>query len=353
MRRCLLVCALLAWLMAGSVGEVLAYAPQGDLLSQRAFTVTVQDHDGTPKEDATVTIRDGQTYELLYQVHTNANGQATVTLTDWAWYVVTATAPDHGAQEFWYYNYILPNDWNDGPGKILRRKDPWIDTVTLPTEPVPVGQPMTATLTIDHDHDATNYDLKVKVTMFVDDDGEEPYLCQVTADTQNFFGGIEPFAMGYAPEQAGDYQVRFVVERQFEQNPWYVADEGGWEWSLRAGQVEPTPTPLPCSLGGTVFVDGDRDGARSAGEAGLADAQVHLCTASGAVLQTGASGADGRYLFDGLAPGEYLLGLGRLPEGYSRGLSVIPVVSQAGETHTDLDFWVWSDWRVGLPCIIK
>lgn len=353
MRRCALVCSLLVALMARSAGEVAAHAPQSALLSQRSFTVTVQDHDGTPKEDATVTIRDGETYELLYQVHTNAYGQATVTLTDWAWYVVTATAPDHGVQEFWYYNYVLPDDWNDGPSKILRRKDPWIDTVTLPAEPVPVGEPMTATLTIDHDHDATNYDLKVKVSMIVDDDGQEPYLYQVSADTQNFFMGIEPFEMVYTPDQAGDYQVRFVIERQFEENPWYVADEGGWEWSLRAGQVEPTPTPVPCSLGGTVFVDGNRDGTRSVGEAGVADAQVHLCTATGDVLQTEYSGADGGYVFDGLPPGDYLIGLGRLFEDCVRGVSVIPVVAQAGEIREDLDFGVWSEWRVGLPCVIK
>jgi hypothetical protein len=320
----------------------------------RAFTITVKDHDGSVKQGARITIRDGETYAIAHQVVTNAYGQATVNLTDWAWYVVTVVAPDHGVDEFWYYNYILPADWTDadGPAKVMQRKDPWIAAVDMPTASVPVGAEQQFAVTIQHNHDATNYDLKVIVRMWVDDDGLEPYLFAGVSAQQNFYAGIHPFVIPYTPTAEGTFLVRFRVDRQFENNPWYVADEGGWEWSLQVGEPEPTPTPAPCRVSGRVFEDVDRDGAYGAGDLAVPRAEVLLCDAGGAVVDTRQTDAQGRYAFADLPAGSYLLGLGALPGHYGRPTGTVELVCAPGEDRQNTDFYLWR-WTVNLPCIEK
>ena len=328
-----------------------ARAPQGVGL-HRAFTITVKDHDGTVEPGARITIRDGETYDLLYQVYTDAYGQATVDLTDWAWYVVTVVATDYGVEEFWYYNYILPADWNDGSGKVMQRKDPWLDIVSLPPAPVPAGDEQDFVVTIDHNHEATNYGLKIWVLVWVDDDGEEPYLYAGVSAMQTFFGGLQPFHLSYTPPAPGDYLVRFRIDRQWEEGQRYVADEGGWTWQLQVVESGPTPTPEPCRVAGRVYEDLDRDGSFGGLDAPVAGAEVLLCDAWGVVVYRQFSDDIGQYVFDDLAPGSYIVGLGTVPGVFQRRDGPFELDCRAGQQYSGVDFRLLA-WYVRLPCIMR
>jgi len=59
------------------------------------------------------------------------------------------------------------------------------------------------------------------------------------------------------------------------------------------------------SIGGTVFVDGNRDGLRQTAERGIAAATVSLLDAAGTVIATTTSDSSGRYLLSGLDLGTY------------------------------------------------
>ncbi|OGO51530.1 MAG: hypothetical protein A2148_01230 [Chloroflexi bacterium RBG_16_68_14] len=83
---------------------------------------------------------------------------------------------------------------------------------------------------------------------------------------------------------------------------------------------EPTATPTPtaevpaatATISGVVFDDLDGDGARAPDEPGLPDKQLAL-RGSGAFARFGRTSADGSFLFDGLPPGQYSVGM--LPSG--------------------------------------
>lgn len=64
-------------------------------------------------------------------------------------------------------------------------------------------------------------------------------------------------------------------------------------------------TVLGSSLGGTVWEDGDGDGARVAGESPVGGATVRLLDSAGTVVDTAQTGADGSYLFTQLHSGDY------------------------------------------------
>ncbi len=94
----------------------------------------------------------------------------------------------------------------------------------------------------------------------------------------------------------------------------------------------------PMSLGDTVFVDLNEDGLYDAGEE-LAGATVELFEADGTTPATDADGApvpsdttaaDGLYLFDNLAPGDYVVKV-TPPNGYEA------TVSQVVDPNTDID----------------
>lgn len=64
------------------------------------------------------------------------------------------------------------------------------------------------------------------------------------------------------------------------------------------------PEVKPGALEGRVFADANKDGIDN-GEAGVAGVTVQLLDATGNVVKTATTGADGGYRFDGLQPGEY------------------------------------------------
>ncbi len=63
--------------------------------------------------------------------------------------------------------------------------------------------------------------------------------------------------------------------------------------------------PMTASIGDTVWFDADKDGIQDADEVGIEGITVNLKDADGNVIDTTTTDADGNYLFDGLAAGDY------------------------------------------------
>lgn len=73
--------------------------------------------------------------------------------------------------------------------------------------------------------------------------------------------------------------------------------------------------PLPAALGDQVWFDENRDGIQDSTEVGVAGVTVDLKDASGNVIATTVTDANGNYLFSDLAPGDYSVAF-ILPEGF-------------------------------------
>ncbi|WP_145418058.1 SdrD B-like domain-containing protein [Planctomycetes bacterium K23_9] len=74
----------------------------------------------------------------------------------------------------------------------------------------------------------------------------------------------------------------------------------------------------PASIGGYVYVDSDGDCVRDADEPPLAGVTIELRDASGNLVATQVTDADGQYQFDNLAPGDYSV-FEQQPNGYFQG----------------------------------
>ncbi len=361
---------LLAWL--GSGINAGAQKAGSTLLANSPFTVRVEDQSGLPTPNATLIVRDGVTYQVIANPETNAQGIASLNLDPARWYVVLVYYPDRGSRETWWYGYILPKDWSPSPYKVMRRNNPWIGTVTMPVGPWPVGQAQSVEVTIAHALTMTNYDLKIRVGIWVDDDGQEPYLYETMSDVQSFYDGISPFHVSYTPQLPGHYRVRFRIDRQFEGNDWEVSDEGGWEWSLDVGDPTPTHTPTPtstltptttpvpsetpplsvCTLEGVVFEDADYDSVLAARDRRLPGIEVVLTTLSGQEVDNQISGLEGRYRFTVAEAGNYHVQLGHVPTGYRHTALVYAKHCEPGIAHQHLDFPLWR-WYCSLPVLLR
>ncbi|QCR20475.1 SdrD B-like domain-containing protein [Agrococcus sp. SGAir0287] len=95
-------------------------------------------------------------------------------------------------------------------------------------------------------------------------------------------------------------------------------------------------------VGDTVFHDEDRDGVQDAGEPGIEGVTVQLVDAQGNVVAETVTDADGRYLFEDVAPGDYVvrIDLSTVPEGYevTQGTAEIAVTVGPGESVLTADF---------------
>ncbi len=89
----------------------------------------------------------------------------------------------------------------------------------------------------------------------------------------------------------------------------------------------------PASLGDVVWIDQNDNGQQDPGEPGVPDVTVNLCDADGTVIATTTTAADGSYIFEGLAPGDYCVcfDLTTLPSGY------VPTEPNRGDDATDSD----------------
>ena len=103
----------------------------------------------------------------------------------------------------------------------------------------------------------------------------------------------------------------------------------------------------PASLGDRIWDDRDRDGIADDGEPPLAGVTVTLLDGDGTTVAVAVTDSDGGYLFDGLAPGPYVVVIDptTLPDGYV--VTGDPdddldgetaVVVRGGETRVDIDF---------------
>jgi protocatechuate 3,4-dioxygenase beta subunit len=73
---------------------------------------------------------------------------------------------------------------------------------------------------------------------------------------------------------------------------------------------------MPLAIGDYVWFDNNADGIQDSDEDPIADVTVELLDKDGKVLATTTTDADGHYVFDGLAAGDYKLRFGGWPVGY-------------------------------------
>jgi len=327
-------------------GALLVAPPPGRAGALASFAVGVQDENGVPRSDATVAIRyrfGPQQWQLFASGKTGIDGWVVLQLDPMEDYVVQVYYTPYNLQEHWSYGYIGPQDWSRG-SIVFRRNRPWIDQVTMATQPWSVGLPQQVTVTIAHGYRDMDYDFRVKVAMVVDDDGAAPYLAEVISDPQIFYNGIEPFQLSYAPPSEGQFLVRFIVYTKFEVNNWEVSDDGGWRWQL---QVRRDPD-LPAVMRGTVYHDLNHDGIRTSGESPLAGARVLLAQGETIVADV-LTGSDGGYEFRAPA-GRYQVKIGAAPYGYrvpqARDVTCIP-----GQVLNGLDLGL-ETWYCHLPIFL-
>lgn len=113
--------------------------------------------------------------------------------------------------------------------------------------------------------------------------------------------------------------------------------------------------PGTAAIGDTVWIDADKDGVLDGGEAGAAGVEVKLLNASGTVIATTTTDANGKYSFTGLNAGSYSVHFGTLAGfGYTTagaaaddavngdsdagaGGSTGTIVLSIGETENDID----------------
>lgn len=90
-----------------------------------------------------------------------------------------------------------------------------------------------------------------------------------------------------------------------------VLGDGEFNPTIDAGIYKPW-----ASIGDFVWLDTDKDGVQDSGEAGVPNVSVSLIDANGTVVKTMVTGADGKYLFANLEPGDYSIAF-VIPGGYS------------------------------------
>ncbi|MEO1083288.1 MAG: SdrD B-like domain-containing protein, partial [Acidobacteriota bacterium] len=115
---------------------------------------------------------------------------------------------------------------------------------------------------------------------------------------------IVPAGFETAPQDRGDDDVDSDVNASGV-SAFFIYLEGSIRADLDAGLV---PESL-ASVGDRVWLDANLNGVQDGGEAGFEGAVVQLYTASNALVETVVSDADGVYLFEDLADGDYYLRL--------------------------------------------
>jgi protocatechuate 3,4-dioxygenase beta subunit len=88
---------------------------------------------------------------------------------------------------------------------------------------------------------------------------------------------------------------------------------GDRNMSIDAGIYNPANTN---SIGNYVWYDANKDGIQDPTEAAVPGVTVKLYNAAGNVVATTTTDAEGKYLFPGLANGDYSVGFSNLPSGY-------------------------------------
>jgi serine-aspartate repeat-containing protein C/D/E len=155
-------------------------------------------------------------------------------------------------------------------------------------------------------HDTGEPGLAGITVTLLDADGNVLATTVTDADGKYLFTGLEP----------GEYTTKitvppgYVASTAIEQDSALLTTDGASDLTLDFGLY-----PVLVSVGDFVWLDTDRDGIHDTGELGLAGITVTLLDADGNVLATTVTDADGKYLFDGLEPGEYTTKI-TVPPGY-------------------------------------
>jgi hypothetical protein len=221
-----------------------------------------------------------------------------------------------------------------------------------------VGSSQAISLTVGHDYDQTSFDLRLRARLWVDDDGEAPYLYEDVSDTQYLYKGFSPFRFHYTPTVSGGHLVRAMLERKFESNNWVLVDEGGWQWHFQAASNTPTPTaeptvpPQPCALSGTVFVDWNGDGEKGASEPAMSDVKVVLSTPENVILGNQWTDSAGCYTFEVTRGADYVVTLGTVAPPYRDGGVRHTVSCEGGQVWDDLDLPLLGE-RLWVPLFRK
>jgi hypothetical protein len=326
-------------------GATLATAPSSTAAALSYFYLYVKDEKAVPRPDAWVVIRyrfGPHIWQRVAAGKTEADGCVVFQLDPAEDYVVLVYYNDAGMEETWAYGYIGKQDWG-GAEKTFFRNRPWVNEVDMGTSPWIVGESQDITLKIAHGYRDTDYDFEVKVAMTVDDDGEAPYLSDLTSDTQVFYTGIQPFHFAYTPTSEGRFLVRFVIYTKFEANDWEISDNGDWHWQIDAIKK----TDAPASVRGQVYQDMNHDQAYTPGEPPVRGVQLVLAQGSVVVGET-ATNDQGRYEFS-IPAGSYQLSIRHAPYGYQ-----VPgkqdMTCAAGQVQS-LD-WALEKWYCFVPTLL-
>jgi hypothetical protein len=342
--------------------SVVAIEPSAEVMAALGtYTATVKDQYGQPTAHAKFVVRDGalhgSTYEIIAQGHTDANGNVVFSLDPELRYCVQIYYRELDSQEFWWYGYILPNTWSSGDNVVYERNNPWLDTVTTPASSVLPGTPQDIVVTVDHGLTDTNFGLRLKVTMWVDDDGQEPYLYQAASEVQTLSDGYQPFHLPFTPDAPGHYQIRIRLDRQWESDDWGVADEGGWNWVLDADAPTPTPTitptavPVTCTVEGRAYEDYNHNEIWDAYDRPLVGWEVGLFRTDGDQVDQTLTDVDGRYHFAVSSSGSYRVRLAAIPWGFRYIGPEREIVYEQNRVYRDVDLMVWT-WYCNLPLLL-
>ena len=220
------------------------HSASAELVAIKRFTIQVNDQYGRTTPGAQVIIRDKASYSDAHRYVTDSLGQIKVYLDPTSWYVVEVNYNEYGSAEIWCYGYVQTSDWQPQPFKIFSRQDPWLDRVNLPESIYLTQGPVDIQVSVQHAYTRMNYDLWVRVRVFIDDDMEPPYLDEHVSDAEVFRDGLSPFHLTFTPASAGNLHFRFRVERKWEENDWVVADDAGWQWATEVLAM-PTVAPEP------------------------------------------------------------------------------------------------------------
>lgn len=191
-------------------------------------------------------------------------------------------------------------------------------------------------LSVDFGFDNPSATFTISDAFWIDLDADasrdpgEPRIEGVTVNLLNGSGSVIATALSAADGSfsftgvpPGDYTI------SVSDNGGLLVGLGGTTAPARARELAVTVTAsdvsgvnfgynAPATLGDRIWSDADGDGVQDPGERGIEGVTVELLDRGGSVIATTVTGADGSYLFEGVAPEQYTVRVdaSSLPAGY-------------------------------------